>query len=271
MLNLNKKSQSQQTAGYFLSLKPRGIRPTLSNKEEKFNGTARVLIGVLVFFAFLQLVLAVPSGPRNVTVIANETKTPSPAYELNISGGHVATINITAIVQNIRWKAFVGNVTGKFTLDDSAGSTIYDWTIATSSGRVYATRNSSTILWSTVNCSNNATLELENYRMNHTNANDNLTMTFRSRTHPSFYVGTVPIVANSCPTLNTYVNNVSQTSYFYEEVLVDSGNATIFTTGLESARTGFDGGKYDFQMIVPENGAPGFSGTTPYYLYVELV
>jgi hypothetical protein len=233
-----------------------------------------VLLFLILFFTgafFIQMVLAAPSGPRNVTLITNETESPSPAYELNISGGYIATINITAVVQNVRWKAFVGNLTGKFTLDDSSGSTIYDWTIATPTGRVYATRNSSTISWTGVNCSTNATLELENYRMNHTNPNDNLTITFRSRTHPSFFVGTTPIAANSCPTLNTYVNNASQSSYFYEEALVDSGNATIFTTNLEAARTGFDGGKYDFQMIVPENGAPGFTGTTPYYLYAELI
>lgn len=231
------------------------------------------LILCIIFFVGCEVkqASAVPTGPGSMGIIANETKVASNATEINISGGHIATINLTVTQQNSRWKAFVGNVTGKFTLDDSAGSTIYDWTLASITGRVFATRNSSTISWPHINCSTNATLEVENAAMNQTNAFDNITFTFRQRDHASFFVGAVQILADNCPSLHTYINSATQSSDFEEVALNDwSSNVTVYGTIMENDLGGFDGGQYDFQMLVPENGAPGYTGYTPYYLYVEL-
>jgi hypothetical protein len=227
----------------------------------------------LIFFIALGSVTADPDGASG-TIVSNETKNTTAAYEINISGGYIATVNLTATIQNVRWKAFVGNVSGSFTLDDASGSTIYDWSIASVSGEVYATRNSSTIIWSDLECANLTTLEAENTAMNHTSATDNITATFNTTsgaTHDLFYVANVSLSANSCPTLNTYQNSGTQDSVFQEVALHEKirGNI-IYAAIMEQGSTGFDGGDYDFQMIVPENGAPTFSGLTAYYLYVEL-
>ena len=77
------------------------------------------------------------------------------------------------------------------------------------------------------------------------------------------------IAANQCPTLNTYINNVSQDTDFEEMALYDS-TSIIYATILENDLAGYDGQTYDFQMLVPENGSQGFTGATPYYIYVEL-
>ncbi|HDK41847.1 MAG TPA: hypothetical protein ENG87_00595 [Candidatus Pacearchaeota archaeon] len=107
--------------------------------------------------------------------------------------------------------------------------------------------------------------------MNHTNSDDNITATFNDNTHSAFYVASVSITANSCPTLNTYVNDASQDTSFEEVALYEAlGGNIIYSTILEQDTTGFDGNSYDFQMIIPENGDPGFTGLTTYYLYVEL-
>ena len=162
-------------------------------------------------------------------------------------------------------------MSGSFTLDDSSGSTIYDWSIATVGGEVYATRNSSTIVWTTVGCANTSNLESENSALGHSSADDNITATFSGSTHVEFFVGAVNISQNSCPTLNTYVGNSSQDSSFEEIALYEStGGNLVYATILEDDVVGFDGDVYDFQMIVPEVGTPGFSGSTAYYLYVEL-
>jgi hypothetical protein len=214
-------------------------------------------------------------APDGVSVVvdANETKTSNSAYTLNTSGGYITTINITATTQNQRWKAFVGQVSGTFTLDDSSGSTIYDWSIATVGGEVYATRNSSTPGWTSITCADTDSLEAENALMSHTSADDNITATFDDTTHDEFFVGSVNITVDTCPTLNTYIGNTTQDSSFEEVVLTDGGAGSsnlIFATIMEEDLEGFDGSDYDFQMIVPENGAQGFSGQTAYYLYVEL-
>ncbi len=224
-----------------------------------------------VFFISYASAASTPQGPESVDILANETKGAVTAYELNVSGGYITTINITSSTQNVRWKAIVGDVGGKFTLDDTTGSTIYDWTMTSVAGEVYATRNSSTITWTNLTCATTANLEAENANLSHTSPDDNITATFSDTTHAEFFVATVNISANSCPTLNTYVNNASQDTSFEEVVLYEAvGGNIVYATILEQDATGFDGQTYDFQMIVPENGAEGFSGATAYYLYVEL-
>ena len=122
-----------------------------------------------------------------------------------------------------------------------------------------------------VNCSNITTLNAENAALNLTNPDDNLNVTFiyANPSHPPFYVGGAPITANSCPTLHTYVNSGSQTGSFYEMALY-SAPSIIYATIMESSAVGYNGDLYDFQAIVPDDGSPGFTGATPYYLYIEL-
>ena len=136
---------------------------------------ALILLGSTVAYA-------VPSGPV-VTLIANETKQPGAATIINTTGGSITTIRLNATTQNLRWKAYVGNVTGSLVLDDAGDNTIFDWSLTTFVGEIYATRSSSTINWSGINCTNSTVLGLENVLLNHTNPDDNITKTFNSQTH----------------------------------------------------------------------------------------
>jgi hypothetical protein len=231
-----------------------------------------LIIAIIFISSFKTVSGADPEGPDSVLNYYNTTKTSVSSKMINISGGYIGTINITATVKDIRWKAFVGYVSGSFTLDDATGATIYDWSLTSITGRVYATRNSTSVLWSNINCSNITNLNRENVAMNHSNANDNLNMTFNystGATHREFYVGNKFIVTNSCPTLNTYVGNNTQDNVFEETALFDGYN-TVYATNIEPRIPGFNNATYDFQMIVPENGLPGFNGATAYYIYVEI-
>jgi len=241
-------------------------------------------VGLIFFFSFvifatLTVVYAAdPQGPDVVTSVNNSTKGAVSGEIFNISGGYISTINISAVIQNTRWKAFVGNVTGSFTLDDAAGNTIYDWALSSITGRVYATRNSSIPTWSSVNCTTNTTLRAqrlaqEDTDMSHSNADDNITATFDNFTHASFWVGSVSIAANTCPTARTYVNDVPQAGVgMFEEMAIyeNTGAYTLYATVMEENAQGYDGDTYDFQMIIPENGSAAWTSATAYYLYVEI-
>jgi hypothetical protein len=208
----------------------------------------------------------------DLNVSRNQTKAATSQRLVNISGGYISTVTIWSYAQDPRWKGMVGSVVGKFVLADQSGSKLFDWTLPTLTGRVYATRNSSSPLWSNVNCSNLTFLNEENVLISHTSPDDNLNMTFNyavNATHNGFNVGARTIAANTCPTLNTYVNSNPQDNQFEEMALYDGTN-TFYSTIINSNQTGFDGSKYDFQMIVPENGGQTFTGSTAYYLYVEL-
>ncbi len=241
-----------------------------------------LIVAVCLALAFLMRVKAAdPVAPDDIDLIRNVTKNATNAEFVNISGGRIADLSVNATIQNPRWKAFVGNVTGKFTLDDPEGSTVFDWTISSITGRIYATSNYSALSWSSVNCSNVTTLEYENYRFNHTRADDNITVTFNatinstddnltvSGSHEPFYVAGRYMPAHTCPTLNTYSNSNPQDSTF-EEVALYDGNSIIYAAILEDDSTGYNGFSYDFQMIVPESGLLIPVGTTAYYIYVEI-
>ena len=231
-----------------------------------FRWKVFLLAVLMVSFSFVS---SAPTGIDSIAYNFNETKAASSAMMVNISGGYVSSFNLTASVQNSRWKAFVGEVFGKFTLDDASDNTIYDWSFATVTGRVYATRTASTPTWSSIACASTANLEAENTAMSHTGVSDNITATFSDASHVGFYVGSTQFLDDACShTVNTYVGGTS-TSAFEEVALYDGANV-IYTGLLEQDATGFDGNSYDFQMIVPENGSAGFSGATAYYLYVEL-
>jgi hypothetical protein len=232
-------------------------------------------IALALFFLLLQshFALSAPSGPT-ITFVNNESKTPQPAALLNTSGGTITTVTLNVTSQNLRWKAYVGNITGTLTLDDASDNTIFDWALTEVNGEIYATRQQASINWTGINCSNSTHIELENVAMNHTNRDDNITATFSSQTHSAFYAGTSEILADTCHSVYTYVNSSSQQSYFEEVVLYDGTNVSngniVYATPLEKDVFGFDNETYDFQMILPERGLPTWTGSTAYYFYVEL-
>ena len=133
-----------------------------------------LLISIIHLVVNTTKVFAVPSGP-NVTAIRNETAAPQSAALINTSGGSITTMVLNATTQNLRWKAYVGNVTGTLTLDDAAGYSIFDWSITTAlTGEVYATRSSSTPNWANIGCATPTNITNEEKAINHTsNPNDN--------------------------------------------------------------------------------------------------
>jgi hypothetical protein len=227
---------------------------------------AILLSGMLVF-------AAEPTGTAPIVEDWNSTKNVTAAQMVNISGGYISAFNLTAETQNSRWKAFVGNVFGSFTLQDASGNEIYDWSIATIAGNVFATRYSgaSDIEWSSIGCATSTQVNSEDAYLSHTGG-DNISSTFiEGGTHQPFNVGGTAIGSNSCFTLNTYNSTGSQDSSFEEIILADGDDDIVFATNIEDDATGFDGNAYDFQMIVPENGSASWSSATPYYMYVELL
>ncbi|PLW80936.1 hypothetical protein C0585_00030 [Candidatus Woesearchaeota archaeon] len=213
----------------------------------------------------------VPSGPT-IEYFKNETVDPNPSTFINTSGGSFTTLNLNLTSQNYKWKAYVGNVTGKLTLDDSVNNTIYDWTLSTVSGNVYATRNGS-IDWTSLSCADRTTIYgEETYLSIDTSKDDSINSTFTNEVHKSFYASNNFITNSTCPAIATYVNDQAQAQSedadFQEILLEDSAGTLIYTTVIENNVIGFDTNPYDFQMIVADDETT--TTNVPYYFYVEL-
>jgi len=230
------------------------------------------ILGWLVIFLALAVeVSSIPDGP-NVVTIRNETKTLDSSALINTSGGIITTMVLNSSQQNLRWKAFVGNVSGTLTLDDASGYSVFDWGLTDVVGEVYATRSSNTIDWSNINCSTTTNITNEEVAINHiNNPSDNITATFSEQNHNPFYVGNVYISQDSCYSLHTYQNGTSQTSNF-EEILLHDKDNVVYATLIEDNLLGYNPNQtLDFQMIVPENGLDSWGSSTAYYFYVELI
>jgi hypothetical protein len=213
------------------------------------------------------------ADPNGVTVISSnsENATPQSAATITTSGGSFTTLLLNATTQTPRWKAYVGNVSGRFTLQDARNFTIYDWNLTSVAGEIYASRNTS-VTWSAIRCANTTILGTEQTQLNITTTKeDSLNRTFNTTVHRSFYVGTTLITNSTCRAIATYVNNsrqASSESATFQEILLDDTQRLVYTTLLENRAQGYNNYNFDFQLIVAESEYA--TTPSPYYFWAEL-
>jgi len=233
---------------------------------------------VLAVLAFTSLHGAF-ADPTGATILSNTTagQPSSTAGNRTDAGGTITTLTISAVQQNNRWKAYVGNVSGRLSLDNAAGFTIYDWELSGGAiaGEVYVTRYSS-ITFSNLSCGNVGNITAESTYMNMTTTQvDGINRTFNYTDHRAITVGTIPPVtlnADTCPSTATYVNDSRQNmtgTQAYDQVITQDPSSRVVFIGIINDNTGgYDNSPYDFQMIVPENAAN--ATPTTYYFFTEL-
>ncbi|MFA6073373.1 MAG: hypothetical protein WC758_04635 [Candidatus Woesearchaeota archaeon] len=241
-----------------------------------------VALAFLASFAVSVFAVNIPLGPDTLDYVQSETSNIAlyPPKQIDAEAGNITEITITGRTQTKSWQGFYGNVSGTIILEDAQGNRFYDWTAAEPKGEVYASVNE-TISWTTVECAPTSTdiTFLDSwqtfYGMNYTDY-DTINTTYTNDTHQIFYTGYNTL--DNCPTTFTYVNNVSQTADFEGVLLTSDSNSTLIFTalledkaeGMRADKVGFDGGEYDFQLLVAEDGSAANTVVTPYFFWVEL-
>jgi len=213
---------------------------------------------------------AEPQGVSITSSVTENASVRSPASSA-AQGGSFTTLVLNVTSQTSKWKAYVGNVTGKMTLDNSLNQTIYDWSLSIVQGEVYVSRNNS-VTFTSLACANAANITAEHTALGiNATSDDSINNTFRQSVHRSFIVGGTGLVANSsCSAIATYINDAAQTpseSADFQEILMSDGRNVVYVTLLENNAAGFDNSQYDFQAIVPDDPT---ATTTTYYFYAEL-
>jgi hypothetical protein len=234
-----------------------------------------IFVIVLASALLFEMARADPEG-AGIEYVSNTTKESTPPGERTDPKGTITTLNLNTIQQNIKWKAYVGNVSGTLVLRDAEDYSIYEWASGGSpDGEVYMTRNNS-IDWSTIQCANVTDIETEQDVLGHSSAAiDNINNTFRQRIHKAFDVGTINILQSTCKATATFVNNTEQTlaidSKFQEVLLMDADSKIIYATLLDQDTDSYkhpsEGVTYDFQAIVPDYTSAEIA---TYYFYVEI-
>jgi len=248
----------------------------IKNKDinSVFRKTSIIILILVIFslamFANNNSVLAAPQGAQ-ITFNETETATTRMADSHTAAGGSFTTLVLNVTSQTAKWKAYVGNVTGMMTLDNSNNFTIYNWALTTVQGEVYVSR-SSAVNFTEMVCADAGNISAEESALNiNSSSDDSITNTFNQSIHKSFVIGGTGQIDNStCYAIATYVNDVAQSSSEsadFQEILMSDGSNRVFVTLLEDDQPGFDGGNYDFQIIVPDD--PTETSIT-YYFYAEL-
>src|SRR4051812_34670706 len=104
--------------------------PSLNLHEDAhMNKKTTIVACILLVLALLITLSSVTALPTGATITTNSTAaTPTPtASNRSDARGTITTIVINGLQQDQNWKAYVGNITGKLSLDNAAGLTIYDW------------------------------------------------------------------------------------------------------------------------------------------------
>lgn len=243
-----------------------------------------------------------PEGTTTLDVLNSTRRSPTSASDKPAEAGNVTRLTIKAETVTQSWQGYYGNVSGKITLDDSAGRTMYEWNLTSPEGEVYAVNYSGTVDWSlnTIHCYNYSKSgggyvslsALEASFGIATHDIDGINETFRKKPqgatgtyyHDQFYVGQNYIDGESKPCPVVYLFNGSETNFhdtsaadpsgriFQEVILYENASDLVIWTALldEEDVNAFDDGPADFEMIVPENGHNGNSAVTQYYFYVEI-
>jgi len=237
-----------------------------------------VLSIFVVMILFISLAPFIESTPVGVSVTSNSSSTlASVSTSRADDGGTITTLVLNADQQDVGWKGYVGNVTGKFTLDDSEGYSIYDWTFTVTTGEVYISRAASPN-WSNPGCAGPGLIDSEQVVFGMLSTDyDNINKTFNETVHKNFRVGTINITNSTCPTAYMYVNDTKNDTNItedldFQEVLLQMNGTTddlVYVAILETNQMGYNENyTFDFQAIVPDNES--FSQITTYYFWAEL-
>jgi hypothetical protein len=269
----------------------------------KAKTTITVLLLVLMTLAVATMVRAasiVPTAPSSMTYVTNSTTGGLSGTADTHPRGYIHYMNIDESAPTQKWKAYVGNVTGEFALQDASGNAIYDWTIATIAGELYATKEAPTggaglfqggvPLWTAVRCANSTMITDEEGQFSHTASDeDSYSNTFKNGNNfnlTTFYAGEKQVTdttvwgTGDCYGAYLMKNNADQFVDWQEVVLADGtyedeggGNYDydiIYAALLENNVNGFNNVPYDFQILLPESGLDGAQTPVTYYFYIEL-
>ena len=225
-----------------------------------------VIIVLMVSILAMAMVSAQPLG-ATLTEGADERGTDPTVNSVVAGGGNTTPLNLDQTAITSIWQGFYGNVTGGITLDDGAANAFYDWTLASVSGEILATRFQ-VADWSQVNCTNSTQWETEETALSITStATDGVNETFNETTHTTFTIGTSSTLTG-CRSTQAYDNTGAGA---YWNVLTNVNDTTVvYVAIINDDAAAFNGGgtsTADYEILVPVNTG---SGIATYYFYAEL-
>jgi len=127
--------------------------------------TTRAVLFLLIITSLASLLSAEPTGPYSINESVGETRGTNSPYELQADAGNVTALYIDGTTVTKSWQGYYGNISGTIVLDDNGNYSMFDWSLASPQGEIYAS-NGSSITWAKIKCINyTANMTLENINL----------------------------------------------------------------------------------------------------------
>lgn len=227
----------------------------------KINSKLPIILILLIMLLAVETVSSsVPTGGGLVPGSNSTNNTPVSSGSTVAAGGYVTEINIsTSNQQTTGWQGFWGNVSGgKIYLNDSSGSSMYNWqTNVANGGFVYATTKPTAPAWSNVTAISAALLDTAPY-WNMALKSDSIAITYPNTRNLN--ISGYPVTGAANTTVNTYFND----SVISETSSPTGRNNVIWVGEINNDKTNFKGTTSDYELLVPV-----IAGDV-YYMYMEI-
>jgi hypothetical protein len=232
----------------------------------------------------------------NVTEINSTSQNPPPPGSVDAFAGNITEIAIPqgyGITQ--AWAGYIGNISGVIQLADGSDNVMYNWTLASPKGEVFASTNNS-VVWYNIQCfnftatgtytdeaGNGGTTNLYGTNLTQLETQygiksddiDGVDETFTLKgpgTHNIFYLNYNQFDEGECYNTRILDSSGWGVDDHFEEVLLYEPTtfSVVFASLLNEDLLGFDNRPHDFEMLVLENGHGTDTNTTTYYFYAAI-
>jgi len=254
------------------------------------------LINFILIFStilmFSSLVAALPNGATVTNLTSTHANTTSAGNNSAIAG-NVTELSIDGYAITQSWQGYFGNVTGTIMLADNTDNVMYNWSLASPEGEIYASTNDS-ISWADIQCFNfdadgtyvgvetpgatnqhgtNLTILEAMFGISDDDVDGvNETFTLLGSGHNTFYTNNLEFTEGECRNTQVFSNSGQGEDNKFEEVLLyePTTYSVVFASLLNENVFGFDNNPHDFEMLVLEDGHLTDTETTTYYFWIEL-
>jgi hypothetical protein len=227
--------------------------------------TLFIVTSIVILFLSISFILAIQPSGASITPGTSSSAPEDTPGSINAIAGNVTELNIFGYSTTQSWQGYFGNVTGVIQLADASDNVMYNWSLASPEGEVYAS-TANTISWSSISCLGDTTA-LETALNIESDDVDGIDETFNLNNHAQFFTNNIQFTAGECNNTKIYDNTGAGV---FDEVILTDGAETIFAALLQEDVIGFDNRTHDFQMLVPEDGHGTDTQVTPYYFWVEI-
>ena len=269
---------------------------SVKNKILKYQSKCLISLEVFLFIAIGIFWFSIASAvePFGASVVNGSTSRASPNSPESVpaQAGNVTELTISGYSVTQTWQGYFGNVTGTIQLANANDQSIYNWSLASPQGEVYASTNS-TITWGSIQCFNftaNGTqggiggetagatsvgglnlTQLES-RFNIASFDaDGVNNTFTLQDHDAFFTANLQFSSNECRSTRVYSSSGAVDQQFEEVLLYEPATrSVVFASLIEQNLAGFDNANHDFEMLVLEDGHGTDTSSTPYFFFIEL-